>query len=366
MGSVTNGVADNPGGATRVAFPQFFMTIDPAYRIPRSYNWNITYQREIGFETTVEVGYVGTTGNYLSRERDLNQLPTGTTFRPENLLPNGNQRFNVNFLRPFKGFANIPMLEHSGRSEYNALQLEVNRRYKSGLLYGFAYTFSKSMDGNSGPRDGFIDAYNQGLNWGKSSFDTRHIAVINVVWEMPFFQNANSRMLKTTLGGWQLSAVQQFQTGTPFTIGNGDDYLGIGSTNFKPWSLNSAPVRRKEFSDVNAQGNYTGVNTFYFDPLRNAAGQQTLATRPANGTLPNQNRNSITFHNPGFQNWNLALFKNFSLRESMGFQFRAEAFNWINHPNWDGVNTNPADANFGRVVSKSSQRNLQLTLRFQF
>src|SRR5512146_484591 len=73
MVSVTNGVADNPGAGPKTAFPQFFMTIDPKYRIPRSYNWNFTYQRQLTRDTTVEVGYVGTTGLYLSRERDLNQ-----------------------------------------------------------------------------------------------------------------------------------------------------------------------------------------------------------------------------------------------------------------------------------------------------
>lgn len=366
MGSVTNGLADNPGGATRTAFPQFFMTIDRVYKIPRSYNWNFSYQREIGYETTIEVGYVGTSGNYLARERDLNQLPTGTTFRPENLNPNGSQRYNVNFLRPYKGFANIPMLEHSGRSEYNALQVEVNRRYKRGLLYGFAYTLSKSLDGNSGPRDGFVDVYNQGINWGKSSFDTRHVAVVNVVYELPFFQNSSNRLTKSALGGWQVTAVSQFQTGTPNTIANGDDYLGIGSSNGKPWSLTATPTQNKEFANVNASGNYTGITNYWFDPLKNAAGQQTLAVKPANGTYANQNRNSITFHNPGFQNWNLALFKYFAIKEQMGVQFRFEAFNWINHPNWSGANWNPTDATFGMVTSKDSQRNLQLSLRFQF
>lgn len=154
MASVTNGIADNPGGATRVNFPQFFMTIDPVYRIPRAYNWNVSYQTELFYETTLEVGYVGTTSNYLSRERDLNQLPPGTTFRPENAGA------NVNALRPYRGFANIPMLEHSGRSEYNGLQVEVNRRFRRGLSYGLAYTLSKSMDNNSGPREGFIDVFN--------------------------------------------------------------------------------------------------------------------------------------------------------------------------------------------------------------
>ncbi|MSV30537.1 MAG: TonB-dependent receptor [Bryobacterales bacterium] len=360
MASVTNGIADQPGGATRTQFPQFFMTIDRAYRIPRSYNWNVSYQREIGFATTLEVGYVGTSGNYLARERDLNQLPTGTTFQA------ANAGANVNFLRTFKGFANIPMLEHSGRSEYNGLQVELNRRFTKGLLFGFAYTLSKSMDGNSGPREGFIDVFNQGLNWGKSSFDTRHVAVVNFVYELPFFNSSASKLTRTVAGGWQLSGVTQWQTGSPFLIGNGDDYLGIGSSNTKTWNLSGDPSLKHEFANVNASGNYTGVTNFWFDPVRNSAGAQTLATRPANGALPNQNRNSIGLHNPGFQNWNLAAFKNFRFAERQNIQFRLEAFNWNNHPNWNGVDNNPTSATFGLVTGKGSERNLQLSLRYSF
>lgn len=357
MASVTNGSADNPGGATRTAFPQFFMTIDRAYKIPRSYNWNLSYQREIGFATTLEVGYVGTVGNYLARERDLNQLPTGTTFRPENAGA------NVNFLRPYKGFANIPMLEHSGRSTYHGLQIEANRRFTKGFSYGFAYTLSKTMDNNSGPRDGFIDTFNQQLNWGKSANDTRHIAVINFVWEMPFFNSSDTnKALRAIAGGWQLSGVNQFQTGTPFTIGNGDDYLGIGSANGKPWNLAGAPQYTGQFSNRTAAGNFEDGNFFFQRTLNGGP----LATRPANGTLPNQNRNSIQFNGPGFQNWNLVLFKAFRITERQALTFRAEGFNWINHPNWGGVATNPADANFGKVTTKSTERSMQLSLRYNF
>ncbi len=359
MASVTNGNVDQPGGATRVNFPQFFMTIDPAYKIPLSYQWNATYQREIGYGTTMELGYVGTVGNFLARERDLNQLPTGTTFRPENAGA------NVNFQRPFKGFANIPMLEHSGRSTYHGLQLEVNRRFAKGLLYSFSYTLSKTMDNNSGPRDGFYDTFNQSLNWGKSANDTRHIAVASVVYELPFFNSANTnKALRAVAGGWQIMAVNQWQTGTPITVGNGDDYLGIGSTNFKPWNLNFTPDNSgRKFSDVTAAGNYVGEPNFYF-PVSN--GTQSLATRPANGTLPNQNRNSIGFNNPGFQNWNLATSKTFSITERMRVTFRAEGFNWINHPNWGGVDTNPTAATFGKITGKGSERTLQMSLRFAF
>ncbi|MCO5353033.1 MAG: Plug and carboxypeptidase regulatory-like domain-containing protein [Bryobacteraceae bacterium] len=346
MGSVTNGVADNPGGATRVAFPQFFMTIDRVYKIPRSYNWNISYQTELFQQTTLEVGYVGTSGNYLARERDLNQLAPGTTFRPENAGA------NVNALRPYRGYANINMLEHSARSEYNGLQVELNRRFRSGLSYGFAYTFSKSMDAGSGPREGFIDVFNQGLNWGKSNFDTRHVAVVNFVWEMPWFRDADSAFTRGLLGGWQLSGVTQMQTGTPFTVARGDDYLGIGSSNSKPWNLNGITNNPRKFGDE-----------FWFEPT---VGGQAWATRPADGTYPNQNRQSIPFHQPGFQNWNLAAFKTFKFSEATGVQFRFEAFNWPNHPNFSGANTNPTDANFGKVLSKGSQRELQMSLRFFF
>ncbi|MBC7925529.1 MAG: hypothetical protein H7039_07715 [Bryobacteraceae bacterium] len=368
---MTNGVADNPGSGTPVAFPQFFMTIDPKYKIPRGYNWNVTYQRQLTGDTTVELAYVGTVGNYLSRERDLNQLPTGTTFRPENQAnPGANiPRADVNFLRPFKGFANIPMLEHSGRSTYNGLQLEVNRRFSKGLLYGFAYTFSRTLDNNSGPRDAFYDVYNQGLNWGKSANDVRHIAVVNFVWEIPGFNNANNRILKGTLGGWQLAGVNQWQTGTPVTLGNNDDYLGIGSPNFKPWNINGDIGLPKEFANVNAAGNYTGVTQQYFS--RTTDGGQPIATRPADGTLPNQNRNSVSFNAPGFQNWNIALFKTFRFYERHAVQFRAEGFNWINHPNWGGANgggleINPTQATFGMVTNKGSERNIQLSLKYTF
>ncbi len=357
MVSITNGVADNPGSGGQVSFPQFFMTIDPVYKIPRGYNWNATYQRQINSSTVAEIGYIGTVGNYLSRERDLNQLPTGTTFQA------ANAGANVNFLRPYKGFANIPMLEHSGRSTYHGLQFELNRRFAKGLSYGLAYTYSKTMDNNSGPRDGFIDAYNQSLNWGKSGNDVRHISINNVIWEMPFFNSSSNKLAKTLMGGWQVSGTVQFQTGAPITIGNGDDYLGIGSTNGKPWNLNGEPNRPQQFANRTAAGNFTGVTTQWFETT---VGGSAWATRPANGQLPNQNRNSISFNNVGFQNWNGAAFKSFNITERQFVQFRAEFFNLPNHPNWGGVDTNPTSATFGKVTGKSSERNIQLSLRYSF
>ena len=357
MVSITNGSADNPGGGSSNAFPQYFQTVDPVYKIPLSYNWNASYQRQLTGDTTVEIGYIGTTGLFLARSRDVNQLKTGTTFLPENAGA------NVNYLRPYKGFADIAMTEHSGRSTYNALQFEVNRRFTKGLMYGFAYTYGKTMDNNSTLRQVFIDYFNPQLNWGKSDNDVRHVAVINVVYDMPFFNNANSRLLKSVAGGWQASGVIQFQTGAPFTIARTDDYLGTGAANDKPWSLSGDTDRPKKFANETAAGNYVGVTDYWFNPK---PGGTPWAYKPANGTLPNQNRNSIPFNNVGFQNWNLALFKAFRITERQNVQFRFEAFNFPNHPNWSGVDTNPTSTSFGMNTGKSSERNVQLSLRYSF
>ncbi|MBN9656885.1 MAG: carboxypeptidase regulatory-like domain-containing protein [Acidobacteria bacterium] len=357
MVSITNGVADNPGGGSNNAFPQFFQTVDPVYKIPISYNWNGTYQRQLTSDTTIEVGYIGTAGLFLARTRDVNQLKTGTTFLPENAGA------NVNYLRPYKGFADITMTEHSGRSTYHALQFELNRRFTKGLMYGFAYTYGKAMDNNSGLRDLFIDYFNPQLNWGKSANDVRHTVVSNIVYELPFFNKANSKLVKSIAGGWQASGVIQFQTGAPFTIQRTDDYLGTGAANDKPWSLTGDTDRPLKFANETAAGNYNGITDYWFNPKPNGT---LWAYKPANGTLPNQNRNSISFNNVGFQNWNLALFKAFRITESQSVQFRFEAFNLPNHPNWGGVDTNPTSTSFGMVTGKSSERNIQMSLRYSF
>ena len=171
------------------------------------------------------------------------------------------------------------------------------------------------------------------------------------------------RSLKVVAGGWQVSGVVQFQTGAPFTIARTDDYLGIGSSNDKPWSLTGETDLPKTFASRNAAGNFVGITDYYFNPKPNGT---LWAYKPANGTLPNQNRNSIDFNNPGFQNWNIALFKSFKFTESQAIQFRFEAFNFPNHPNWSGVSTNPTATEFGMVTGKSSERNVQLSLRYSF
>jgi hypothetical protein len=348
MASISNGEADEPGGGSNVAFPQFFMTNDPVYKIPSAWNWNFTVQREIGYNTTVEVAYVGRVGQNMERTRELNALAPGSV--PSDL--------NTNYLRPYKGFAFINLGENAARSEYNGLQIELNRRFSNGLSYGLAYTLSESFDNASDRRQQPYNPFDDTYFWGHSSFDARHVAVINFVWEVPFLRNSSSLAGKI-LGGWELSGVVQFQTDSPTTADTSDDFAGIGGGPQQPWNLNGDPVLSsgdRAFADTSSADAYWwNVGT---------ADNRTF-TRPAAGAFTtSQFRN--TLYGPGFQNWNIGVFKVFAIGERQRIQLRGEFFNFPNHPNFDNPNDDPASGTFGKVTRKISERNVQVSLRYSF
>lgn len=350
MASIANGLADQPGGGSRTQFPQFFMTQDPVFKIPSAWNWNITYERQIFSDSTISFGYVGRTGLNMERERDLNALLPGTR--------QANPGVSVDYLRPYKGFAFIPMNENAARSEYNGLQVEFNKRFSKGLTYGVAYTYSKSYDNANDRRTRLINPFDDSNMWGPSNFDTRHVVVLNAVWELPFLKGGQSIASKI-LGNWQIAGVGQWQTGQPFSIGTNDDFAGIGSTDFQPWEVSNVQYP-KQFTNGGAS-----------DP---ATYMTATVAPPAQGTFSSQGRN--LYYGPGFQNWNLAVFKRFPIVESHALEFRAEAFNFLNHPNVGGANgqatsgggvdTNPRSSTFGKVTIKGGERNIQLSLRYSF
>jgi hypothetical protein len=353
MVSVSNGVADVPGSGPSSAFPLYFATTDPTFKIPSSYVWNVSYEREVGFKTVVTVGYVGRVGLNLERTRNINELPVGTLFLPEN------KGINVDVLRPYKGFSTINVEENSGRSEYNALQLEVNRRFANGLSFGFGYTYSESLDNASSRSSTVLTAYNDKIFWGPSDYDVRHMAVANALYEIPLFKDRN-RWTGKVLGGWQLSSILQFQTGQPFNVGTANDFMGIGSTGGEPWNMNgdpNLPRGDRAFSSSPSDNNY------YFR-VYNSDGSP-IFTQPANGTIANQTRMN-RLYNPGLQSYNAAAFKDFGITERQHLQFRAEMFNFPNHPYWSGLVTTPTATSFGKVTTKTGNRNVQLSLRYSF
>ena len=364
--NVSFGSADNPGGVSANAFPLTVTTQSKAFKNPEAWAWNVTYERQLRSNSMLSVGYVARRGLHLQRESDINQ-PTLATLAPyrdaNGNLPSGLPGL-LDSLRPYQGYNSIRETDNVASSMYNSLQVSWNTRFSHGLSFGLAYTLSKSMDSGSNQRDIIPNTYDASNMWGYSEFDARHVFIANYVYQLPFFKNQNNLVGKA-LGGWQISGITQYQTGTPCNVGVSNDYAGVGQDGSicgigQFWNMNGTPSVVGGFA-----ANGASDPNFWFTTT-NSDGSP-IYTKPATGTFVTQKGIRDVIHSPGFANWNMGLFKTFPIREKSGLQFRAEAFDVFNHPNLGGANFNPTSSSFGKVTGKTGDvRNMQLSLRLYF
>ena len=344
--TVSNGSVDNPGGVgvNPGNLPIGITAQDLVFKHPTSYLWSAGVQREIPLGFIVDVTYVGRRGLYLQRERNINQLALGTTLLPQN------QNVNIAALRPYAGYGLIRLSENAAASKYHSLQVSADRRYTNGLKVGMAYTLGKSTDNGSDKRNVLWNTYDDTLYQGASNFDRRHVFNFYYIYDLPFFREQDT-LVGNLLGGWQVSGATFMRSGTPFSVTqSSQDIAGVGDVSVgQPWSQTGSSSTDHQL--------YTGPGTESLDT--------SVFVRPANGTFGNSPRNAN--YNPGEMQWDLALFKNFNLGGARRVQFRAECFNFLNHPNLSGIEANPLNANFGRITSKdNNRRDVQLSLRFLF
>jgi predicted heme/steroid binding protein len=366
--SVSFGSVDNPGGSGTNSVPLVVTTQSKAFKNPEAWAWNFTVERELFWKSMLSVGYVARRGLHLQRESDINQ--------PTTAVVAANPHVNLNALRPYKGFGSIRETDNIADSKYSSLQVAWNRRFSNTFQFGVSYTLSKSMDNGSNQRDVVPDTYNTSMLWGPSEFDSRHIVTINYLYQLPFFRDQKGFAGKA-LGGWQISGITQFQTGLPCSvIAPNVDYAGVGQDanwgcggNGQFWVVNGDP---KIIGTFGPKGQWFATTNPDGTPL---------FTAPAPGTFNTQRVRNLIYQ-PGFQNWNMGLFKTFPVKERLRLQFRAEAYNVWNHPNWcansgcngtTNIGLNPTNtATFGKVLAKGSgtsgqgERNLQLSLRLEF
>jgi hypothetical protein len=369
--SLLSGVVDALGtpGVSGNQAPLVVTTQSKNFKNPEAWGWNFTVEREVFWKSLLSVGYVARRGVHLQRESDINQPTTAVVAANPCLLPGAANPCKVDAFRPYKGYGSIRETDNVANSMYNSLQVAWNRRFADGLQFGFSYTLSKSMDDGSNQRDVIPNTYDPSTLWGPSEFDSRHVVVFSYLYDLPVFKN-RSNLTGKLLGGWQISGVTQFQTGQPCGAAHATDYARVGldsnfgcGVNGQYWVVNGNP---------HIVGTFGSSGQWF--ATKNPDGS-SIFTAPAFGTFNTQRVRDLIYM-PGFQNWNLGLFKSFPIDEQRGFQFRAEAFNFINHPNWGGgsgggVNFDPTSSNFGKVTTKGGgvgggERNLQLSLRLYF
>ncbi len=328
---------------------------------PYIQQFHLDIQHELARNTLLTIAYVGAKGTHLSQQLDRNQIhstpasqnpylpgqyitsddcnnvsnspPTlgdGTTPVTGQALINLNiacGNVNPDLYRPYQGYDSIYGIIGGANSIYNALQVS-GRRNAGGLQLTLAYTYSHSIDNSSDRYDSaFVDSYNLASYRASSSYDQRHIFTVSYIYDLPIMRHATG--LKGLLGGWQVSGITTAQTGEPVTIVNGATYDNAGVGN---------EVGSGSYADLvgNPHGpkpTFNAVPGVVYGPLLDNPGAYT---QPTGLTFGDSGRNSLA--GPGRLNFDMGLFKHFNIKESMALEFRAEAFNVFNHPQWNGIN----------------------------
>jgi Carboxypeptidase regulatory-like domain/TonB-dependent Receptor Plug Domain len=380
---------NNAGGAG-LQFPLQVFAIPTHAVWPYVQQYNLAIQGELPSHTVLQVAYVGSLGRHLPTWSDLNQLrPLTATENPyspgqaisandcssgtvngQTLTGDAAIRLSVacgnsaDPYRPFNGLSGINNSTNSVNSNYNALQIGLSR-YFGGLNGSVAYTFGHSIDegsaGNYGATE-VVNSYNLSQSKASSVFDERHIFELSLVYDIPLFTKPG--LLHSTLGGWQISDLTSFQTGTPFSVTNqiNADNAGTGNlfTTIQSYPDIVGNIHGK--AAIRHPGGQPGPRLYNSDAF----------AAPQGLTYGNAGRNVLNL--PAHTNFDMGLFKNFAVHEGMHFEFRTEAFNVFNHTQWSGINSTAdcygasacASDGFLTATSAHNARILQLAGKFVF
>jgi len=341
-----------------VLFPSGMQVNGPEGDVPNIYNYSFGVQRDIGLETVLDVAYVGSLGRHLFQRRDLNAIPYGARFLPQNQDPTTGRPQQDNFFRPYIGYANLTYRETASSSNYHSLQVQLNRRFSRHMQFGGSWTWSSAMayvdDDGSGVAN-FVPV--RIWNYGRAGYDRTHNLVVNYLWDLPAGSHLwRNRMTRTVLDNWQLAGIISFVSGAPSGVGLGTtdtiDLTGGGD--------GARPIRTAEAIIPKSERT---LNRYF---------NTAAFARPPAGNIGNTPRDVV--RGPGVNNWDVTIFKQFPVKERMLFQLRWEMYNAFNHTQFSGMDTStrfdPAgrqtNTRFGALISARDPRRMQGSLRFQF
>jgi hypothetical protein len=321
-------------------------TGSPSFKVPSYLDYNLSVQHELMPNTVLEVGYVGTKGTHLLGDIDLNQPTLANRL--------ANPTFDVNAIRPYLGYGAINDRATVYTSNYNSLQVSLNRRFSKGLTLELGYTWSKLLTTNPYDRGlSAYDSYDLKQSYGPSVLNTPQMLVVSYVYDLPFYSH-HGGIMGQVLGGWEFSGITTIQSGQSQIITQSND----------PWALAGDPgglgmtrpgetvyIRPDQIGDPN--GPKTAAEFF-----------NTAAFQQAVGHFGSSRPGAIL--GPGIQVWDMSLIKNIKFAERVGLQLRLETFNTFNHGNPSGIDTNVGDSAFGQVTAWHDPRNVQIGGKINF
>jgi hypothetical protein len=310
--------------------------MDIGQRTPRTYQWNLTYEREIFKDTKLEFAYVGNKGTNLPYQINLTQIPP--QFRKANLIGGWNGVSAPDLAALYKPFgatfadqANITIWGRGADSQYHAFQLYMVKRFTNNFTYNIAYTFSKVIGtSNLGYGDTPVtDNSNIGYDRGLPAFDRTHIFVVNGIYNLPKFQNLH-KFVRGAIGDWELTTIYSYNTGVPLTIASGFGTSGTRNDRANQVGDPAGPHSIDKWFNTGAFSIPTVIGAFG-NSAHGISGERA----------------------PSINNVDFSIYKNFGIpwmktkltAESAKIQFRAELFNALNHAQFFPPNTSISPVN---------------------
>lgn len=309
------GALYDPNNATNLS-P---FVVNPDFKDAYVQSWNLNVQHKLAPTLGIMVGYFGNKGTHLEVDRNANQFETlGTAAsKPFPTISASSQFFPGKTLS-----SSLPFRDSSANSTYNAMWVTANKTTSKGIQFNASYTYAHSIDDVSRNLQGIFvqDSTDIAGSRGSSDFDVRHRFVANAIYSLPFKGNR-------LVAGWEIATIVTAQSGNPFTV-----VLARATTT---GAANS--VRPDLVAPVTISGN----------PAQWITNAATAFSLPAVGSFGNLGRN--TFYGPGFTDVDLSLVKNTKLTERVNLQFRADAFDLFNHPNFG--QPGPLAANGATIIT---------------
>jgi hypothetical protein len=341
--------------ATSPVGPANLSTLSNYYPNPATFQYSLGVQHELAPSIVLGVQYVGTSGWNQSDTREINDLPLSALAERQAVATSGANGINgnANLYRPYQGFGNIKQEENATNSSYNSLQAALRMEKKHGLTLQLAYTWSHEIDVESDDLSTAVsNPYNLQYDKGSGTYDRRNIFNANFVYDVPYLMQSGNYVTKAFLGGWQVAGVVVSESGSPQDITYGTDTVGLGgNTNNRP--------------NIVGAISYPKTQKAWFNTAAFAAPAAPWTAAGAGGTgFGDARKDAIV--GPGLFNWNLSLYKDIPIHESIKLQFRAESFNTFNHTEWNGIDGGFNDGNFGQTTGTYDPRELQFGLKLLF
>jgi len=358
--------------------PQSLRSIDGAGDIPTRYSFNFGVQSKLPWGMVLDTSYVGGLMRHLLSTRQLNNVPYGAAYLPENQdltksasATPGGRAYDQAYLRaPYSNYGAVSALAPALSANYNGLQVSLNRRLAEALFFGANYTWSKSL-GVSSLR---IDGNSRNANYSYYGTHRKHNFTAHFVYSLPRMFRS-SGLLHGIADGWQISGITIFQSGAPLSVGY--SIPGVSSVNLTGSTSEGARIALTGSKPETGKDDpYARINAAAFTaPKPNSIGMES---------------GSHHLFGPGINNWNLSVQKTFAFKERYRLRLRFDSFNTFNHTQFSGYNSTlnftsltnstvtnlPYDSSgnlvwaqrngFGTVSGARDARVLQLYVRLQF